>query len=324
MDAATLSKAMGNALPMSTYEKYAPAFNQALIAAQCTTVNRVAMFCAQTGTESLGLRYTEEIASGAEYEGRRDLGNIYPGDGRKFKGAGILQTTGRTNYGHFSQWAYDQGLTKSPSQFLDHPEQLRQLPWAFISASFYWVHERPKLNAMADAGDILGCTKAVNGGTNGLADRTARWKRIKPMGSVLLPEEDDMSQADIDKINAKLDALAKAVAAATDQAKQARISAAAAQKTLTAPLSYKIGSKVNSASPRSVWANTRIEAARATAAGNKATSSVKAAAAADATASQRIDKAVADVDAHLDEIDTEIHSAGVPDPEAAAVEEANK
>src|SRR5215469_9026868 len=70
----------------STLEKY-----------EINTPLRVAHFIAQTCHESDGYCTTEEYASGAAYEGRRDLGNTEPGDGRLFKGRGLIQLTGRAN-----------------------------------------------------------------------------------------------------------------------------------------------------------------------------------------------------------------------------------
>src|SRR4051812_12496027 len=94
MDSATLADVMGHVVPQSTYDRYAAPFNNDMLAAGITTVNRAAMWCAQLGHESVGLKYMAEIASGAPYEGRADLANPQRGDGVRFKGRGPTQLTG--------------------------------------------------------------------------------------------------------------------------------------------------------------------------------------------------------------------------------------
>lgn len=131
------------------------------------TKERVAMFLAQIGHESGQLRYVEEIASGAAYEGRKDLGNIMPGDGVKFKGRGLIQITGRKNY---SWCGNDLGLP-----LLTQPELLETPKLAALSAAWYW--NRAGLNKWADVGDLNTVTRLINGGFNGLADRTLLYKR---------------------------------------------------------------------------------------------------------------------------------------------------
>src|SRR5699024_3011785 len=79
-------------------EQMLPGYIGAMRAANITNVNRAAMFAAQLGHESVGLQYMEEIASGAAYEWRQDLGNVYAGDGVRFKGSGPIQLTGRNNF----------------------------------------------------------------------------------------------------------------------------------------------------------------------------------------------------------------------------------
>src|SRR6185503_12838834 len=63
---------------------------------------RIAMWLAQIGHESGGFVYTREIwgptPAQSRYEGREDLGNTQPGDGKRFIGRGLIQTTGRANY----------------------------------------------------------------------------------------------------------------------------------------------------------------------------------------------------------------------------------
>lgn len=183
MDAATLARAMGGT---SDYPALVGPMNQAMIAADITTPARAAMWCAQIGHESVGLRYMEEIASGAAYEGRRDLGNTQPGDGRRFKGSGPIQLTGRANFRAFTRWAQAAGHTTH--DFEARPELVRQDPrWGFLAASWYWTVARPQLNRLSDARDLEGATRAINGGLNGLADRRARYQRCLALGAALLP-----------------------------------------------------------------------------------------------------------------------------------------
>src|SRR5690349_23587399 len=59
---------------------------------------RLCHFMAQLAHESAHFSVTREFASGAAYEGRKDLGNTLPGDGRRYRGRGLIQTTGRRNY----------------------------------------------------------------------------------------------------------------------------------------------------------------------------------------------------------------------------------
>lgn len=139
------------------------------------------MWLAQVGHESGGLKYMEEIADGSAYEGRDDLGNTQPGDGRKFKGRGPIQITGRHNYAALSAWAFGQRLVPTVTFFTDEPEQLASDTYGFVGVIWYWTVARD-MNSYADARDIVGATRAVNGGTNGLDDRTDRWNRCLAMG----------------------------------------------------------------------------------------------------------------------------------------------
>lgn len=188
MDAQTLREVMQGNLPNGGYTKLIGAYNNAAKAAGINTVRRAAMWAAQLGHESVGLRYMEEIASGSAYEWRKDLGNIYAGDGVRFKGRGPIQLTGRANYRAFTKWANANG--HSTIDFEANPHKVSEPHWGFLAATYYWVVSRPDLNKAADAGDVLWASRLINGWVttpNGLADRRRRYAHALTFGERLLP-----------------------------------------------------------------------------------------------------------------------------------------
>ena len=148
---------------------YLDPLNQAMAEFGIDTPARQAGFLAQIAHESGSLLYTREIASGAAYEGRRDLGNTEPGDGMRFRGRGLIQITGRHNYKICSLALY------GDERLLDKPWLLESMIGACRSAAWYW--SAFGLNALADAGDIKRMTRRINGGLNGLAERQAYYAR---------------------------------------------------------------------------------------------------------------------------------------------------
>lgn len=204
MDAGVLSRAMGQSLSIERYAQLLPAFTAALIAADCTTVNRVAMFCAQVGHESGGLRWMEEIADGSAYEWRQDLGNVNPGDGRRYKGHGPIQITGRYNHTKVSEWAYGRGLVPTVDFFVKWPEGLASDEYGFLGVVWYWTVARD-MNRYADAGDINGATRAVNGGLNGIQDRINRWNQCLALGEALLPNQEELDMGAVDELKKYID-----------------------------------------------------------------------------------------------------------------------
>jgi len=178
-----------------------PAYSQCLAECDCTTVPRIAMHGAQIGHESVGLRYMFELwgptTDQAGYEGRIDLGNTQPGDGYRFRGRGPIQVTGRHNYTVLSQWAFTEGLVPSPTFFVDDPDQLASDTYGFIGVTWYWTTQRA-MNDAADARDIVRATQYVNGGQNGITDRTNRYNHALSLGDQLLQlltEGDDFMSA---------------------------------------------------------------------------------------------------------------------------------
>ncbi len=150
-------------------QQYLPYLNAAMAEASINTPQRAAAFLAQLAHESVELRYFEEIASGAAYEGRKDLGNTQPGDGKLYKGRGPIQLTGRSNY-RAAGAALGLDLEGNPTRAAD-------VDVGFRTAAWYWTAHQ--LNALADAGSFDAITEAINGGQNGADSRRAYWATAK-------------------------------------------------------------------------------------------------------------------------------------------------
>lgn len=152
---------------------FVPALNRAMQRYQITTPARQAAFLAQIGHESGQLKWVKEIwgptPAQSRYEGRKDLGNVQPGDGKRFMGRGLIQITGRENY-------RKTGAALGVS-LLDKPELLEQPEWAAASAAWWWSNRG--LNELADTGEFEQITRRINGGLNGQRERLELWARAK-------------------------------------------------------------------------------------------------------------------------------------------------
>ncbi|MFA3790386.1 peptidoglycan-binding protein [Aliiglaciecola sp. SL4] len=144
-------------------------FAPTLASYQINTRLRIAHFMGQVTHECAGFRTTEEFASGAAYEGRSDLGNDQVGDGKRFKGRGLIQLTGRANYRQYGK-KLNLSLEDDPNIAADPAISLK-------IACEYW--RTRKINAVADLDDLIRATKLVNGGTNGLDDRRKYLQKAK-------------------------------------------------------------------------------------------------------------------------------------------------
>jgi len=130
---------------------------------------RIAHFMAQVTHESAGFRTTQEFASGSAYEGRRDLGNTQKGDGKRYKGRGLIQLTGRANYKKYGK--------KIGLDLVNNPNLAKDPLTSLKIACEYWTSRN--INKYADRDDLVKCTRLVNGGKNGLEDRRKYLKKAK-------------------------------------------------------------------------------------------------------------------------------------------------
>ena len=142
------------------------------------TRDRIIHYLAQVFHESGSLRYVEELSSGAQYEGRKDLGNTQKGDGKRFKGRGFIQLTGRKNYQDF----YNDGWCSD--NVVAYPNLVSNFPLNQMVSMWFW--DRNNLNDLADLDNgtngediVKKITRKVNGGYNGLDERVKFYQKFK-------------------------------------------------------------------------------------------------------------------------------------------------
>ncbi len=159
-----LMKIMNISKPVAL--KYLNPINKTLDLFEINTPLRISHFLAQIGHETHNFYYSEEIASGKDYEWKESLGNIYKGDGKRFKGRGLLQITGRLNYTKVQKYlrtieGYENiDLTSST----EHAKKLSEdIELSAIASGYYWRYVKPKLNMKADRDDIFWVSVYING-----------------------------------------------------------------------------------------------------------------------------------------------------------------
>ncbi|MFG6205275.1 glycoside hydrolase family 19 protein [Pseudomonas retamae] len=158
--------------------------NIAMARRRIDTPKRIAAFLAQVGHESGQLRYVRELGNN-QYLSKYDTGTLAlrlgntpeaDGDGQKYRGRGLIQITGRSNYRQCSLGLF------GDERLLSLPELLEQPQWAAESATWFW--EQKGLNELADRDQFNTITRRINGGLNGLQDRLDIWARAR---AVLCP-----------------------------------------------------------------------------------------------------------------------------------------
>jgi putative chitinase len=164
-------------VPATKLTQLLPHLNAAMVEYGINSAARASAFLAQLAHESGEFRWMEEIwgptTAQRRYEPVSDLakrlGNSQPGDGKRYKGRGPIQLTGRANYQRFGQLL---GI-----DLVSKPERAAEPEVAFRVAALYWANRG--LNELADRQDFREITRRINGGFNGLADRLKYFDRAR-------------------------------------------------------------------------------------------------------------------------------------------------
>ena len=144
------------------------------------TAREYGHFLAQACHETDHFKTLREYASGSAYEGRADLGNTQPGDGIRFRGRGVFQTTGRANY-------LQLGIKKGRRDlFINTPELLELPEYAVWSACEFWktrglndvanhadtdVLKKKYRGNIIDVSPVEYISLTINGGYRGMEER---------------------------------------------------------------------------------------------------------------------------------------------------------
>ena len=124
-----------------------------------------AMLMANILHETGNMRWLKKLASGEAYENRADLGNVSPGDGPRFKGAGVLQLTGRYNYSIAAKVLKDERIMGGCDYVAE--------TYPFQSA-IPWIEANDLLDVAKTKGFDAVCRR-INGGWNGINDRRTKF-----------------------------------------------------------------------------------------------------------------------------------------------------
>ena len=176
------------AVPAARREAFLPFLQAALTEFAIEAPARTAAFLAQLAHESGQFRFMEEIwgptAAQRRYEPvstlATNLGNTQAGDGRRYKGRGPIQITGRANYKRFGDLL--------SVDLVSEPARAALPEIAFRIAGLYW--QKKGLNELADRvtdDAFREITRRINGGFNGLEDRRRFYAVARNVLAVVAP-----------------------------------------------------------------------------------------------------------------------------------------
>ena len=129
------------------------------------TPELASMLMANILHETGNMRWLKELADGWAYEYRSDLGNTQPGDGPRFKGAGVLQLTGRYNYSVAAKVLKDERIMEGCDYVATTYPFQSAIPW-IENNDLLWIAKNKGFDAVC---------KRINGGWNGIDDRRKKF-----------------------------------------------------------------------------------------------------------------------------------------------------